>query len=222
MKPGRRRVRERYWSELSVGEAMESIAVGPVSRAQLIRYATAIGDFDPLHLDEVAAREAGLAGISAHGTLASALLGRLVTRWQGSGSNLEHLSTRVSKMIWPGDRIICHGRIDGLTQAEGSYHATLEIWGENQKGELLMKGRARVRLFHSLEDELRQARGEEPMVLRRSSAESLQDRIGAPLGRRRRKAKTAKKKTAKKKTAKKKTVVKKTAKKKSANKNTAN
>jgi acyl dehydratase len=52
-----------------------------VDRAQLIRYAGASGDFNPIHWDEHAARAAGLPDVLAHGMLAMALAGRTLTDW---------------------------------------------------------------------------------------------------------------------------------------------
>ncbi|MDF1564947.1 MAG: MaoC/PaaZ C-terminal domain-containing protein, partial [Deltaproteobacteria bacterium] len=166
-----------------MGDTLETLTSRPIDRVQIVRYAAASGDFDPMHIDEIAAREAGMPSVHAHSMMAMGYAGRMVTRWQGAGSHLEHLSARFIKIVWPGDQIVCHGRVAELTHEEGCYCAGLELWGENRKGELVFKGSARVRLFHSVEDEARQARGEGPVVLGRASSESLQDRIGAPMAR---------------------------------------
>ena len=52
-----------------------------IDRAQLVRYAGASGDFNRIHWDEAAARAAGLPDVLAHGMLAMALAGRVVTDW---------------------------------------------------------------------------------------------------------------------------------------------
>jgi hypothetical protein len=48
---------------------------------------------------------------------------------------------------------------------EGRYFAELDVWAENQKGELVLRGGAQIQLFHSLEDENRQRAGQPPLVV---------------------------------------------------------
>jgi len=48
---------------------------------------------------------------------------------------------------------------------EGRYFAELDVWAENQKGELVLRGGAQIQLFHSLEDENRQRSGQPPLVV---------------------------------------------------------
>ena len=55
-----------------------------ISRADLVRYAGASGDFNPIHWSDRMADAVGLPGVIAHGMLTMALAGRLVTRWAGS------------------------------------------------------------------------------------------------------------------------------------------
>jgi len=54
-----------------------------VTRADLVRYAGASGDFNPIHWNERVATEVGLPGVIAHGMLTMALAGRAVTTWVG-------------------------------------------------------------------------------------------------------------------------------------------
>jgi acyl dehydratase len=54
-----------------------------VTRADLVRYAGASGDFNPIHWSHRVATGVGLPGVIAHGMLTMALAGRLVTQWAG-------------------------------------------------------------------------------------------------------------------------------------------
>jgi acyl dehydratase len=54
-----------------------------VTRADLVRYAGASGDLNPIHWSDRVATGVGLPGVIAHGMLTMALAGRLVTRWAG-------------------------------------------------------------------------------------------------------------------------------------------
>ena len=60
-----------------------------VTRADLVAYANASGDQNPIHQDEELARSVGLPGVIAHGMFTMALVGRAVEEWAGPGSVVE-------------------------------------------------------------------------------------------------------------------------------------
>ena len=60
-----------------------------VTRADLVAYANASGDQNPIHQDEEVARSVGLPGVIAHGMFTMALVGRAVEEWAGPGSVVE-------------------------------------------------------------------------------------------------------------------------------------
>lgn len=84
--------------ELAVGQEVTR-AVYPVSRADLVRYAGAGGDFNPIHWSESTARSVGLPGVIAHGMFTMALAGRLVTEWCGDPGRVLELGVRFSKPV---------------------------------------------------------------------------------------------------------------------------
>jgi acyl dehydratase len=70
------------FDDVAVGDELPPLSV-TVTRADLVRYAGASGDLNPIHWNERFAREVGLPGVIAHGMLTMALAGRLVTSWVG-------------------------------------------------------------------------------------------------------------------------------------------
>jgi acyl dehydratase len=71
-----------------------------VTRADLIRYAGASGDFNPIHWSERVAASVGLPGIIAHGMLTMALAGRAVTAWVGGDpAAIIDFSTRFARPV---------------------------------------------------------------------------------------------------------------------------
>jgi acyl dehydratase len=72
----------RRYAQVAVGEELPPLSV-TVSRADLVRYAGASGDLNPIHWNERFAREVSLPDVIAHGMLTMALAGRLVTSWAG-------------------------------------------------------------------------------------------------------------------------------------------
>ncbi|MCP2260369.1 MaoC like domain-containing protein [Streptoalloteichus tenebrarius] len=75
-----------------------------VTRADLVRYAGASGDFNPIHWNERFAREVGLPDVIAHGMLTMALAGRVVTDWAGDpGAVLDYGVRFTRPVVVPDD-----------------------------------------------------------------------------------------------------------------------
>lgn len=174
-------VRKVYWSDVAVGEQLPDVTRGPLTRVDLVRYAGASGDYNPMHVDEVYAREVGMPGVSAHALYGLGILGEAVSLWMGSGGVLKRFGGRFVKLVWPGDVLTARGRVIELHHDVGTYTADLDLWVENQLGELVVKGAATVRLFHCAEDEGRHARGEAPLVVDTPPPPPLEERIGVPM-----------------------------------------
>ena len=75
-----------------------------VTRADLVRYAGASGDFNPIHWSDRVASSAGLPGVIAHGMLTMALAGRLVTDWSGDPAAIRGYGVRFTRpLVVPDD-----------------------------------------------------------------------------------------------------------------------
>lgn len=112
---------------------------GPVSRTDLVRYAGASGDFNPLHHDETFARAAGLPGVMAHGMFSAGLLGSFLIAWVGERP-IRRFRVRFLSPVWPGDTLSAGGEIlgGGGTVA----HLALRLWRED--GAEVVTGEAEV------------------------------------------------------------------------------
>ncbi len=156
--------RKLYFESVRVGDELPAVAKAPIDRVQLARYAGASGDFNPVHVDEAAARSAGLPSVYAPGMLVMGFLGQLVSDW-ARGAQLRKYSVKFVKIVWPGDTVVCKGRVTDRWGEGGRYFADIDLWAENQKGELVMKGQSEIQLFYSLEDENGQRAGKAPVVV---------------------------------------------------------
>lgn len=88
-----------------VGDALPSLRV-PITRADLVRYAGASGDFNPIHFSERAARDVGLPDVIAQGMLTMALATRMVTEWAGDPAAVLDCSVRFTRpVVVPDDGI---------------------------------------------------------------------------------------------------------------------
>ncbi|OLC77339.1 MAG: hypothetical protein AUH83_04755 [Deltaproteobacteria bacterium 13_1_40CM_4_68_19] len=140
--------RSFYWSELRVGDDLPPLTKPAIDRVQIVRYAASSGDFNRLHLDEPYAHAVGFPGLFAPGMLALAFVGQLLTAWLRRG-HVRKLGARFIKIVWPGDELTCRGRIAELRKENGACYADVELWAENQKGELVLRGQATCELYES-------------------------------------------------------------------------
>lgn len=69
--------------ELTVSDEMPARVIGPLTQTDVVRFAGAGGDFNPLHHDQAAAEAAGFAQPIAHGQFTAALLAAAVGDWVG-------------------------------------------------------------------------------------------------------------------------------------------
>ena len=82
----------------------EPISVGPITRTDIVKFAGAGGDFNPVHHDEEFAHRAGYPSVFAMGMFTAGLLGDYVASWLGI-ENIERFAVRFLSPVWPGDQL---------------------------------------------------------------------------------------------------------------------
>jgi acyl dehydratase len=98
------------------GMDFDEIVFGPVSRADIVRYAGASGDFNPIHIDEGYAQSTGAPTVFAMGMLPAGYLATAVSTWVGGPQHLRRFKVRFTTRVWPGDEIACTGRVVAIEQ----------------------------------------------------------------------------------------------------------
>ncbi len=93
-----------------------------ITRADLIRYAGASGDFNAIHWNERVAKQVGLPGVIAHGMFTMALVGRAATTWAGAADAVLELSVRFSRPVPvpdtdEGTEVVVSGTVKEITAA---------------------------------------------------------------------------------------------------------
>jgi acyl dehydratase len=102
-----------------VGDELDERTLPPVTRSQLVRYAEASGDHNPIHTSVRAAEEAGLSGVIAHGMLTAAAMGLPFSPYLQHGY-VKELKVRFSGMVYLGDEVSVGGNATGAVEtAEG-------------------------------------------------------------------------------------------------------
>jgi acyl dehydratase len=121
------------------GAAIPPFVVEDLTRTDLVRYAGASGDFNPIHHDEHFARAAGSPTVFGHGMLTAGLVARCITDFVGAG-NLRRYKVRFATRVWPGDTITCAGRVTKRYEEAGESRIDGEVTATTQRGETAVSG----------------------------------------------------------------------------------
>ena len=134
-------------SEVAVGTELPEQTFA-VTRADLVRYAGASGDFNPIHWNERVATSVGLPNVIAHGMLTMALAARVVTDWAGNPGALVEYQVRFGRpVVVPDDDTGAELTVRGTVAAlldEGRVRVDLTVTSAGEK--VLSLARAVVRL----------------------------------------------------------------------------
>ena len=118
-----------------------------VTRADLVRYAGASGDFNPIHWSDRVATSVQLPGVIAHGMYTLALAGRAVTDWLGGDvGRVESFGGRVTRpVVVPDDDAGTVIEVAGAVKSVDEGRATIEVTVTNAGQKVLGQCRAVVR-----------------------------------------------------------------------------
>lgn len=129
-------------SELSVGDSHAERLVEDLKRTQIVMYAGASGDYNPVHTDEVFTTEvAGYPSVFAHGMLTMGMTGKMLTNYVGDGRLTEY-GVRFTNQVFPGDTLDATATVTAL--ADGI--VDLDVSTVNQNGVEVLKGTAKARV----------------------------------------------------------------------------
>ena len=108
----------RYYEDVQVGDVLPPLVKPPVTLPQLVRYAGASGDFNPLHYDPAVGESMGTGGIIAHGMFVMGCAGQLLSDSFGP-ANLRAFGVRFKGMTRLGDVLTCTATITKTYEEEG-------------------------------------------------------------------------------------------------------
>jgi acyl dehydratase len=125
-----------FFEDLREGDA-GPVLTHQLTRTDLVMYAGASGDFNPMHTDEVKAKEAGLPSVFGHGMYSAGLLGTALTNYVGVG-NLKSYKVRFTKQTWPGETLTTRVVVAEKRPETSEVVLTCEL--VNQDGEAKIAG----------------------------------------------------------------------------------
>lgn len=128
--------------KVQVGQALPEVSQ-MIDRLDLIKYAGASGDFNPIHWNDEYAKAVGLPGVIAHGMFSMGVAARAITAFAGDPAAIKRLRVRFSAMIQPGQTLTAKGEVAAV---DGD-RVTIRWWAEDEHGEkVLSKGEAELDL----------------------------------------------------------------------------
>jgi acyl dehydratase len=118
-----------------------------VTRADLVRYAGASGDFNPIHWSERFATGVGLPGVIAHGMFTMALAGRAVTAWAGAPDAVLDFTVRFSRPVpVPDDDTGTELEVSGQVRSIEDGRAELHLVATCAGARVLSQARATIKV----------------------------------------------------------------------------
>lgn len=129
-------------SSLRIGDSRSEVVLDNVSRTQIVMYAGASGDYNPLHTDEVyVTKVAGYPTVFAHGMLSMGATGKVLTDWAGNG-RLKAYGVRFVNQVWPGDTLTATATVEAIREEDGQHLADFSVTTVNQDGKPVVTGTA--------------------------------------------------------------------------------
>ena len=126
----------------AVGDVAEARTFGPITRTDIVRYAGASGDFNPVHHDEPFAATAGYPTVFSIGMYQASLLASFATEWLGADA-VRRFTVRFQEQVWPGDELTCAGRVVEVVQGTDGTDVEVELSCTRQTGGVAIVGSAR-------------------------------------------------------------------------------
>jgi acyl dehydratase len=131
------------FNELEVGDSLPSLTKDPITKIQLVRYAGASGDFNPLHTDDSVAQKGGLKGVIAQGILVMGFMGQAISGWVKT-RDLKRFKVRFMGMTYPGDVITLKAVIKEKKKTEQGLFVLCDTLAEDQNGATKVSGEFEV------------------------------------------------------------------------------
>ena len=132
--------------DLAVGQTHTARLVEDLKRTQIVQYAGASGDYNPLHTDEIFTTQvAGYPSVFAHGMLTMGMTGKMLTDYVGD-ARLTKYGVRFTSQVWPGDTLDATATVKAITQKDGVTLAEFDVSTVNQAGVEVLSGYAEARV----------------------------------------------------------------------------
>jgi len=148
--------KQLYWEDVEVGSEVTPLSKIATTQT-LVKWAGAVGDFQPIHYDDSLAASQRLGKRIVHGALKRSWLIQMTTDWIGEQGDLRKFSCQFRGVDYPrfmksstepeeGETWWCKGKVTKKYTEGGEHRVDCDVWLENGKGELTTQGKATAAL----------------------------------------------------------------------------
>jgi acyl dehydratase len=130
---------ELYFEDVNSGDEMPKLVKDPVSKIQLVKYAGASGDFNPLHVDDEVGISMGFEGVIAHGLLIMGFAGQAITNWIPK-KHLTRFRVRFMGTTRPNEIITVTGKVTDKWTENHRNMIRCEVFARGQKDDVKVAG----------------------------------------------------------------------------------
>ncbi|MFN3603263.1 MAG: MaoC/PaaZ C-terminal domain-containing protein [Leptonema sp. (in: bacteria)] len=134
-------MKKAKYEDFQIDQELTSVRIGPIQQVDLVKYAGASGDFNPIHVDQEFAKKVGLETTIAHGMYIMAQVGKILS----NHFHLEQIKTFKVKfrgMTKVGETVICSGKVKKKIDTEKKLLLTLQAASES--GDIKLSGEAEI------------------------------------------------------------------------------
>lgn len=135
------------FEEITKGMELLEIKTDPITRVQLVDYASASGDYNLLHYDESFAKQTGLKGCIANRMLQAAMIASYVQNW-ARGGTLRNFKIRFLDVVNENDILTFKGKVVKIYQENNENFIEIGVVSENQENRITAQASAII-AFHS-------------------------------------------------------------------------
>ena len=128
-------------TNILVGHEIPEVVIEPLQQQDLIKYAKASGDYNPIHLDKNFANNIGLDNVIVHGMLIMAHLGKSIANSM-TIPYLKHFSVQFSSITTLGEKLICSGQVIKIEKDKEKKIISLNLKVLNLSNDVKILGRA--------------------------------------------------------------------------------
>ncbi len=137
--------KQLFFEDVYVGMELPNLVRRPTPM-QLVKWAGASEDYEPIHYNQAAAQERGLPDIIVHGRLKSAFLCQMISDWAGKDGKLLAISCQHRGIDLPGKDLTCRGKVTEKYSKDERNVVACEVCVENEQGQKTVPGTARISL----------------------------------------------------------------------------
>ena len=132
-------IKNIYFEDVHIGDEIPVLVKEPITEVQIVKYAGASGDFNPLHVVHSFGEKAGYGGVIAHGMLIMGFLSQMITDWLNDNF-VKQIGVNFKAISKPGDTITCRGKIINKFVEDKQCLVEIEMVAVNQRGKKAATG----------------------------------------------------------------------------------